>query len=364
MTLAAPSMSVAGSDATQPADAPAADPMPRAAALPTLSMLAITLVWGVSFILTKDVIVAIPPADFLAERFAAATALMLALRPRALRGLSRAGWRHGILIGLILSFSYLTQTYGLRTTPASVSAFITGLFVVFTPLLGALVLRNRIAPTAWAATGLSVTGLGLLSLGTPGGGNLAASTGELLTLACAFGWAAHITATDAWARQHDPYALSIVQLAVVAVVCLLIALPGGIARGSVIALPKRPADWFVLAFTTLLCTAAGFFVQTFAQRHISPTRTAVIMTMEPVFAGLSGAVSGERLPGRGYFGAALVLAAIYLVELHRPRGAPAGSKPALPGHLLGYLENQHSLIVPDTGRTSPHVSDGFGGVES
>lgn len=102
-------------------------------------------------------------------------------------------------------------------------------------------------------------------------------------------------------------------------VSLLIALPGGIERRGGLTLPNRSAGWFILAFTTLLCTAAAFFVQTYAQRRISPTRTAVIMTMEPVFAGLAGTLAGERLPVRGYLGASLVLAAMYLVELRRPR---------------------------------------------
>lgn len=287
----------------------------RGTALPTLGILAVTFVWGVSFVLTKDVLVSLPTADFLAERFVVATAVMLALRPRALRGLGRAGWRHGVLIGLILAFSYLTQTYGLRTTPASVSGFITGLFVVFTPIIGALVLRTRIGPAAWAATALALGGLALLSLGSTGGGPV--DGGELLTLACALGWAAHITAIGAWTDRHDPYALAVVQLGVTAVVSLLIALSGGIARRGGLILPSRPADWFTLGFTALLCTAAAFFVQTFAQRRLSPTRTAVIMTMEPVFAGLAGALAGEHLPARGYLGAALVLAAMYLVELRR-----------------------------------------------
>lgn len=304
------------------ADAPAAPPapsggaIPRGNALPTLSILAITFVWGVSFVLTKHALFAIPPADFLAERFIVATAALLALRPRALRGLGRSGWRHGALIGLILSFAYLTQTYGLRTTSASVSGFITGLFVVFTPILGALVLRTRIAPAAWAATGLALVGLALLSLGTAGRAPIGA--GELLTLVCAVGWAAHITAVGAWAHRHDPYALAVVQLGVTAAVCLLIALPSAAGHGGLI-LPSRPADWFALGFTALPCTAAAFFVQTYAQRRVSPTRTAVIMTMEPVFAGLAGTLAGEHLPARGYLGAALVLAAMYLVELRRSR---------------------------------------------
>jgi drug/metabolite transporter (DMT)-like permease len=290
-------------------------PRQRGTGLATAALLGVTLVWGVSFVLMKDALASIPAPDLLFERFALAIAAMLALRPRALRGLGRTGWRHGVLIGLILAFSYLTQTYGLRTTPASVSGFITGLFVVFTPILGAVVLRTRITPAAWAATGLALTGLGLLSLGAPGSGGLV-GTGELLTLVCALGWAAHITAIGAWTDRHDPYALAVVQLAVTAVVSLLIALPGGVT------LPSRGEDWFTLGFTALLCTAAAFFVQTFAQRRLSTTRTAVVMTMEPVFAGLAGTLSGEHLPVRGYVGAVLVLASMYVVELRRARPCP------------------------------------------
>ncbi len=293
--------------------------VPDGTGLATGAILAVTFVWGVSFVLTKNLLAAVPAADFLAERFVLATALMLALRPRALRGLGRAGWRHGTLIGLILAFSFLTQTYGLRTTPAAVSGFITGMFVVFTPLLAALVLRVRIGATAWAATLVALAGLGLLSLAGPGGHGTATAGGELLTVACAIGWAAHINATGAWSDRHDPYALAVVQLGVTAVVSLLIAVPGDIAARRALVLPSRPADWFTLGFTALLCTAAAFFVQTFAQRRISATRTAVIMTTEPVFAGLAGAASGEHLAAGGYLGAALVLAAMYLVQLRSPR---------------------------------------------
>jgi drug/metabolite transporter (DMT)-like permease len=298
--------------------APASAAPGRATAAATAGLLAVTFVWGVSFVLMKDALASIPAPDLLFERFALAAAVMLALRPRALRGLGRTGWRRGVLIGLILAFSYLTQTYGLRTTPATVSGFITGLFVVFTPILGALVLRTRIAPAAWAAAALALTGLGLLSLGAPGGGPVGA--GELLTLVCAIGWAAHITAVGAWTDRHDPYALAVAQLAVTAAVSLLMALPGGIT------LPSRGADWFTLGFTAVLCTAAAFFIQTFAQRRLSTTRTAVVMTMEPVFAGLAGTLRGEHLPIRGYAGAILVLASMYVVELRRAR-PPSGADP-------------------------------------
>ena len=308
----------------------------RGTASATAGLLAVTLVWGGSFVLTKDALADVPAADLMFERFALATAVLLAIRPRALRGLGRTGWRHGVLIGLILAFSCLTQTYGLRTTPASVSAFITGLFVVFTPALGALVLRTRIAAAAWAGAAVATIGLGLLTLDLPGGGLI--GTGELLTLVCAVGWAAHITAVDAWSEQHDPYALAVVQLATTTAVCLLVGLPSALGRGA-IGLPSRGQDWFTLGYTALLCTAAAFLVQTFAQQRISATRTAVVMTMEPVFGALAAGLTGEHLPARGYFGAALVLAAMYLVELRADASEEQHAAPEHGRDLLGCRES-------------------------
>ena len=323
----------------------------------TAGLLGVTLVWGVSFVLTKDALTALPAADLMFERFALATAVLLALRPRALRGLGRTGWRHGVLIGLILAFSCLTQTYGLRTTPASVSAFITGLFVVFTPALGALVLRTRIAAAAWAGAAIATVGLGLLTLDLPGGGLI--GTGELLTLVCAVGWAGHITAVGAWTEQHDPYALAVVQLGTTAAVCLLVAAPGVVQRGEIV-LPSRGQDWITLGYTALLCTAAAFFVQTYAQRRISATRTAVVMTMEPVFGAFAARLSGEHLPARGYLGAALVLAAMYLVEL---RGSPGDEPRETPGtdpDLLWCRDNQYSSTLGLRAVATTHGSDARG----
>jgi drug/metabolite transporter (DMT)-like permease len=320
--------------------ATASDSAPaRGTVAATAGLLGVTLVWGVSFVLTKDALADLPAADLMFERFALATGVLLALRPRTLRGLGRTGWRHGVLIGLILAFSCLTQTYGLRTTPASVSAFITGLFVVFTPALGALVLRTRIAAAAWAGAAVATVGLGLLTLDIPGSGLIGG--GELLTLLCAVGWAAHITAVGAWTEQHDPYALAVVQLATTAAVCLLAGLPGALGRGAIV-LPSRGQDWLTLGYTALLCTAAAFFMQTYAQRRLSATRTAVVMTMEPVFGALAARLSGEHLPARGYLGAALVLAAMYLVELRRN---PADESPRQTGadrDLLWCRDNQYS----------------------
>lgn len=339
----------------------------RAAAAATSGLLGVTLVWGISFVLTKDALADMPAADLMFERFALATAVLLAARPRALRGLGRAGRRHGVLIGLILAFSCLTQTYGLRTTPASVSAFVTGLFVVFTPLLGALVLRARITAATCAGVAVATVGLGLLTLGTTGSGGGLIGAGELLTLVCAVGWAGHITAVGAWTDQHDPYALAVVQLATTAAVCLVVAVPGALGRGA-IALPVSRLDWLTLGYTALLCTAAAFFMQTYAQRHLSATRTAVVMTMEPVFGAIAAGISGEHLPARGYLGAALVLVAMYLVELRGTRGLPArgsarGEPRAAPGaddDLLWCRDNQDSLTPGLRAVATSHGSDTCG----
>lgn len=336
----------------------------RATFAATSGLLGVTLVWGVSFVLTKDALADLPAADLMFERFALATAVLLAVRPNALRGLGRTGRRHGVLIGLILAFSCLTQTYGLRTTPASVSAFVTGLFVVFTPILGALLLRTRITAAACAGVAVATVGLGLLTLGIPGNGGGLIGTGELLTLACAVGWAGHITAVGAWTDRHDPYALAVVQLATTAAVCLLVAMPGAVARGGIL-LPGRGPDWFTLCYTALLCTAAAFFVQTHAQRRISPTRTAVVMTMEPVFGALAAGIGGEHLAARGYLGAALVLAAMYLVELrgsgsveaHESAGAEPQAPPGAAADLLWCRENQNSFTPGLRAVATSHGTD-------
>ena len=278
---------------------------------PALALLAVTAVWGSTFVVVKDAIDQMPVTDFLAWRFALAALAMLVLRPRSVVRLGAAGQRAGALAGIALGAGYLLQTLGLQTTPAAVSGFITGMFVVFTPLSAAVLLRQRPSPLAWAAVGLAAVGLGLLSLR-----GLSIGTGELLTLGCAAAFALHIVGLSRWSPSYDAYGLAVVQLLTVAAMCGAVALPGGIV------VPPNAQVWGAIALTSLVATAVAFVVQTWAQAHLPPTRAAVIMTMEPVFgAAFAVLVAGEVLRGRAWLGAVLVLVAMLLTELGPRKGA-------------------------------------------
>lgn len=275
------------------------------------ALVMVTAVWGSTFVVVKDAIARMPVSDFLAWRFALAAIAMLLLRGRAVLRLGRVGQGRGVLLGIALGAGYLFQTYGLRTTPPAVSGFITGMFVVFTPLIAGLLLRHRVGAVAWAAVVLATAGLGLLSLR-----GFSVGTGELLTIGCAIAFAIHIVGLGEWSAQHDSGALAAVQLTTVTVMCLVAA------SGSGLGPPPDTGVWGALVLTALAATALAFVVQTWAQTLLSPTRAAVIMTMEPVFAGIFGvAFAGESVGLRAGLGALLVLVAMLLVEIGPRRGA-------------------------------------------
>lgn len=278
---------------------------------PVLALVGVTAVWGSTFVVVKDAVGQMPVTDFLTWRFALATLAMVLLRPRAAFRLPAAGRRAGVLLGLALGAGYLLQTLGLQTTPASVSGFLTGMFVVLTPLGAAALLRTPPPPVAWAAVVVATAGLALLSLR-----DFSIGSGELLTLGCAAAFALHIVGLGRWAGAHDAYGLAVLQLATTAGLCALVAVPGGLE------VPPDGGVWAALALTSLAATALAYVVQTWAQASLSPTRTAVVMTLEPVFAlGFAVVVAGEAVGPRTLVGAALVLAAMLLTELGPRRGA-------------------------------------------
>jgi drug/metabolite transporter (DMT)-like permease len=209
------------------------------------------------------------------------------------------------VLGLALAAGYVAQTFGLERTPATVSGFITGLFVVLTPLCSAAVLRRRVEGPAWLAVGVATAGLALLSLR-----GLSVGTGEAVTLLCALSFALHIVGLGEWSNPRDAYGLAVVQLATVGVVSIAVSAPDTLAP------PPDAAAWGAILLTSLGATAFGFWGQTWAQAHLPPTRAAVVMTMEPVFAGVFGVIlADETFGARTAAGAVLVLAAMLLVEL-------------------------------------------------
>lgn len=269
------------------------------------ALVGITAVWGGTFLVVQDTIKRMPVMDFLAVRFSVATIVMFAVRPSCFRGMNRTAFLRAAALGVVLGLGYITQTYGLQHTSASVSGFITGMFVVLTPVMSWILLRRGANRNTILAVVLATVGLGLLSLH-----GWAIGAGELLTLACALFFALHIVGLGEWSAQYDVYSFALVQIGIVALITLVAAAPGGIT------LPPDGAAWGAIAITAILATAAGFLIQTWAQSLVPPTRAAVVMTMEPVFAGLFGVfIGGNHLTARIFGGAACVLGAMFISEL-------------------------------------------------
>ncbi len=277
----------------------------RTTLLATLALLAITAGWGSTFFLIKDLLDRVPTLDFLAVRFSIAAVALLLMAPRALGKLTRDSRRHAVVLGLLYGFGQILQTAGLAHTPASVSGFITGLYVVATPLFAAVLLRTRITPLTWGAVLLAVTGLAVLTLD-----GFSVGYGEALTFVAAMLYALHIVGLGAWSDPGQAMGLAIIQLLVIAVVCLVCTAPDGIV------LPERGSDWAAVLYMALVPGALGVVGQTWAQSHLTPTRTAIVMSMEPVFAAFFAVLlGGESLTVRMLFGGALVLGAMLVVEL-------------------------------------------------
>ena len=286
--------------------------------LAVLALLVVTAIWGSTFFLIKDVVTRIPVADLLAVRFAlAAVALAVLIGPRL--QLSRRVLRQGAGLGVLYGAAQILQTIGLAHTSASVSGFLTGLYVVATPLLAAVILKARVTAVTWVAVALATVGLGVLSLN-----GFAIGFGELVTVVSAIVYAGHIVALGQASTPTTVLSLSLVQLAVITVICgLLAVLP---ISGAGLQLPDRGADWLALAYLGLVAGAVTMALQTAAQVRIEPSRAAVIMAMEPVWAaGFAVAAGGESVTPRMAVGGLAILCAMYLVELAPNRRAAAPS---------------------------------------
>jgi drug/metabolite transporter (DMT)-like permease len=280
-------------------------PSRRTTLLATLALLGITATWGSTFFLIKDLLDRVPALDFLGVRFAIAAVALIALAPRALGRLSRTARRQAVVLGLLYGFGQILQTVGLAHTPASVSGFITGLYVVATPLFAAVLLKLRITRLTWGAVLLAVAGLGILTLD-----GFSVGYGEALTLVAALLYALHIVGLGAWSDPEQAMGLATLQLIAVAVVCLVATSPGGVV------LPHRTSDWLAMLYMALIPGALAIVGQTWAQAHLPPTRTAIVMSMEPVFAAFFAVLlGGESLTARMLLGGALVLTAMLVVEL-------------------------------------------------
>lgn len=269
------------------------------------ALLLVSASWGLAFVVMKDAIERQSVNSFLFTRFLVAVIAMFLLKPTVIQVINREILRKGFIAGLFLAAGYILQTLGLALTGAAVTGFITGLYVVATPVLAALVLRVRITAFTWGCVLLATVGLALLSLK---GWSL--GYGEFLVFLCAIAFAAHIITLSKWSNGVDVYAMTIVQLATCALATGVISLIQGYQA------PPDSNGWYVVLFTAIICTAVAFVVQTWSQAHMSATKVAVILTMEVVFAALFAVVfGGESLSLRPFFGGLLVLIAMFMIVL-------------------------------------------------
>jgi len=295
----------------------------RSRQVATLLLAAVTAIWGSTFFLIRDVVQQLSPTDFLAVRFTIAAVAMMAVFWRPMLALNRRELTVGVGLGTLYAVAQILQTVGLAHTEASRSGFITGTYVVLTPVLSGILLRERIPRSTWLAVLMATAGLATLSLQGFGLG-----FGETVTLLAAVVYALHIIGLGRYSSPATAAGLSTLQMVVIAVVSLVAATPGGIE------LPQGGGAWASVLYMALMAGAVALWAQTWAQSHLTATRAAIVMTLEPVFAAaFAVTLGGESMTIRILLGGAMVLAAMYTVELFGRR-ADATAEQDPPAELL------------------------------
>ena len=277
----------------------------RRAPAPILALVAVTAIWGYTFVPVQKAVGAYPLFAFLAVRFAISTLTLAPFAFGPLRALPRAGWVAGVVAGSFLGLAYGLQTAGLELTTVTSTGFITGLYVVFTPLLALAAFRTPVPAPVWVGVVFALTGLLLLS-GAPGG----SWAGNLLVLGNAVAQSFQIVAMERWAPRYDARALTILQMAVAFAGFAVVA----VAAGQVEA-PPDAATWYALVVTGVFAGALGYLVSTWVQSRTTAARAALVFTLEAPFAALFGVLLlSERLGWAGWAGCAVMLAGIVLAE--------------------------------------------------
>jgi drug/metabolite transporter (DMT)-like permease len=279
----------------------------RTAQVPGLVGLVLaTAIWGSTFLVTKDSLDTLSVANFLFWRFGIAALVLLVVAPGRWIHLTAIEWRRGLLLGLFLASGFLAQTEGLRHTSAAVSGFLTGLMVVFTPLVAAALFSERITRRGWLAVAVATAGLGLISLN-----GFSLSPGSAITVLGALLFSLQIASLSRWATRENSYGLTAVSVTVTAAVCLVAA-----TLGDGVATPARTDEWVAILYLALGATCLGLVLQAWSQSHLTATTAAVIMTLEPAFAAaIAVGIGGEVLTSRMWLGAGAIIAAMFIAEL-------------------------------------------------
>jgi drug/metabolite transporter (DMT)-like permease len=261
------------------------------------------VLFGTTFVVVQDAVEHADPVPFLAARFLVGA---LVLAPFAVRGPRRPGtMRAGAVAGAFLLVGYVFQTIGLQYTTPPVSAFVTYLLVVIVPVLSAIVLREP--PGREVVAGVALAFVGLVLLTGDAVGSIDVDRGELLTLGCALAFAVHIVVLSELAPRHGTISLTFAQLAVVGVACLV---PGALLGGY--SFPVRV--WVAVLYTGVSVSALAFALQVWGQRVVGPTRTSLLLMLEPVAAAALGYALGGGLAAPAALGAVLILAGVATAE--------------------------------------------------
>ena len=273
------------------------------------SLLVVSIIWGSTFIIIKQSIAEMPPFAFLTLRFFTAAVILAAVCYKRFALIDKTILRDGIILGSVLFLIFATQTVGLITTPAAVTGFITGLYVIFVPMFSSFALRKYPETPTLAGVLLSCVGLGLITLSD----KLSLSQGEFLVLLCALFISVHIILTDYYSKRHDIYLLTTIQI-----VCVLTL---SFAWSVLFEPAVLPEKWNFglgasIILTGVLATALAFFVMTGVQKHTTPTKAAIIYTMEPVSSAFfSYFIGNELLATRQYIGAFLIICGMLFAEI-------------------------------------------------
>lgn len=283
------------------------------------ALLAITFIWGSTFVIMKRALAGMTPFWLLAIRFAIASSSLGLVYWRALQRASRQLWAAGLISGLFLFGAYAFQTVGLLYTTPAKSGFITGLSLVLVPLIAAVFLRKP--PGLYAGLGAVSAFIGLYFL--TGAGSLRFNYGDVLTLFCAVANALYVTAVGEYSRHHQPGPLTVIQLATVCLASLVAA----VLFEPTPNLASRVA-WTGILLTAIPATSVAFLVQNWAQKRTTTTHAAIVLSAEPVFSALfSYWLEGELLGTAGTLGASMMLAGMLMAELGPERRAPHGGRP-------------------------------------
>ncbi len=265
----------------------------------------VTAVWGVTFVQVKDAVAIYPLFAFLALRFAIAAGTLAIPGATRVRSLGRSGLGAGALAGSLLGAGFLLQTAGLERTTVSSTGFITGMYVVLTPLLALALFRAHVSRAVWIGVALTTAGLALLS-----GVHAGSIAGDLLVLAGAAVYSLQIVLMERYAPRYDALAFTLVEM-LAAFAGLLVA---AVALGQ-LSVPHGWTVWAALLVTGVFASAFAFLAQTWAQRRASATQTALAFSLEPVWTAFFGfLLAGDRLGPVAWLGCAGIMAGIIVAE--------------------------------------------------